>query len=67
MKIELNDEELKLLLETLGKNHIIAFWKKDKKEQKDLGNLITIVISEAEKQGKKGIVDQVFQQCEPPK
>jgi hypothetical protein len=67
MKIELDDEQLKLLLATLGKCHVIAFWKKDKNEQKNLGDLTAIVISEAEKQGKMGVVDQVFQECEPPK
>jgi hypothetical protein len=67
MKLELNDTELKLLLETLGKCHVIAHWKKDALEENDLGNLLNTLITQSMRQSKGEIISKVFEECPGPK
>ena len=58
MELDLNDEQKKLLLETLAKAHMVEYMQG--KDNSDLDQLIKIVIDDLVKEGKEEIFHMVF-------
>jgi hypothetical protein len=65
MKIDLDDKNLRTLLEIVGTAHAVACLKGDKKEKKELTELTVILIDSCEEQHKTDILEQVFDRLEP--
>ncbi len=61
MKLELNDDQILLLLKTLGEKHVIFHLKNEPENVEIMGKLIEDCMKQAKDQGKFDICMKVFQ------